>query len=76
MVKNDLAAAIFICVILPYVNRQEGDRTQTGHVLGLPDRQGTAIAPDRDLPTPAFILLRLVTHLSMLLGSEEDTQVL
>ncbi|XP_072001709.1 E3 ubiquitin-protein ligase RNF213-like isoform X2 [Engystomops pustulosus] len=50
------------------------DRTQTGHVLGLPEQQGAAIAPDRDLPAPEFILLRLVTHLAMLLGSEEDVQ--
>ncbi|XP_075712304.1 E3 ubiquitin-protein ligase RNF213 isoform X2 [Rhinoderma darwinii] len=56
--------------------QQVEDRTQTGHVLGLPERQGTVIAPDRDLPTPAFILLRLVTHLSMLLGSEENLQSL
>ncbi|XP_069825251.1 E3 ubiquitin-protein ligase RNF213 [Dendropsophus ebraccatus] len=54
--------------------QNDGDRTQTGHVLGLPQRQGTVIAPDRDIPTPAFILLRMVTHLSMLLGSEEDIQ--
>ncbi|XP_075132003.1 LOW QUALITY PROTEIN: E3 ubiquitin-protein ligase RNF213-like [Leptodactylus fuscus] len=50
------------------------DRTQTGHVLGAPERQGAVIAPDRDLPAPAFIILRMVTHLSMLLGSEEDLQ--
>ncbi|XP_040296683.1 E3 ubiquitin-protein ligase RNF213-like [Bufo bufo] len=56
--------------------QQDEDRTQTGHVLGGPERQGTVIAPDRDLPTPAFILLRLLTHLSMLLGSEEDLQSL
>ncbi|KAM4037716.1 E3 ubiquitin-protein ligase RNF213 isoform 1-T2 [Anomaloglossus baeobatrachus] len=54
--------------------QQNEDRTQTGHVLGLPERQGTAIAPDRDLSTPAFIVLRLLTHLSMLLGSEVELQ--
>ncbi|XP_056372927.1 E3 ubiquitin-protein ligase RNF213 isoform X2 [Hyla sarda] len=54
--------------------QENGDRTQTGHVLGHPERQGTVLAPDRDIPTPAFILLRLLTHLSMLLGSEEDIQ--
>ncbi|XP_073505318.1 E3 ubiquitin-protein ligase RNF213-like [Phyllobates terribilis] len=54
--------------------QQNEDRTQTGHVLGLPERQGTVIAPDRDLSAPAFIVLRLLTHLSMLLGSEVELQ--
>ncbi|XP_018410442.1 PREDICTED: LOW QUALITY PROTEIN: E3 ubiquitin-protein ligase RNF213-like [Nanorana parkeri] len=54
--------------------QQGEDRTQTGHVLGDPDRQGPAVAPDRDIAAPAFILLRMITHLAMLLGSEEDTQ--
>ncbi|XP_075066136.1 E3 ubiquitin-protein ligase RNF213 [Mixophyes fleayi] len=50
------------------------DRTPTGHVLGAPERQGSTVAPDRDIAAPVFILLRLITHLSMLLGSEEDIQ--
>ncbi|XP_069619694.1 E3 ubiquitin-protein ligase RNF213 isoform X2 [Ranitomeya imitator] len=54
--------------------QQAEDRTQTGHVLGLPERQGTVLAPDRDLSTPAFIVLRLLTHLSLLLGSEVELQ--
>ncbi|XP_018410445.1 PREDICTED: E3 ubiquitin-protein ligase RNF213-like [Nanorana parkeri] len=56
--------------------QQDVDRTQTGHVLGDPDPQGPAVAPDRDIAAPAFILLRMITHLAMLLGSEEDTQSL
>ncbi|XP_077330445.1 E3 ubiquitin-protein ligase RNF213-like isoform X2 [Lithobates pipiens] len=56
--------------------QQDVDRTQTGHVLGDPNRQGPALAPDRDIPAPAFILLRMITHLAMLLGSEEDNQSL
>ncbi|XP_018410444.1 PREDICTED: E3 ubiquitin-protein ligase RNF213-like [Nanorana parkeri] len=56
--------------------QQDVDRTQPGHVLGDPDRQGPAVAPDRDIAAPAFILLRMITHLAMLLGSEEDTQSL
>ncbi|KAM4663578.1 E3 ubiquitin-protein ligase RNF213-like [Discoglossus pictus] len=50
------------------------DRTQTGHVLGDPRRQGPTVAPDRDIAAPVFILLRLLTHLSMILGAEEDPQ--
>ncbi|XP_068134511.1 LOW QUALITY PROTEIN: E3 ubiquitin-protein ligase RNF213-like [Hyperolius riggenbachi] len=56
------------------MQQNEADQTKTGHVLGDPDRLGPAVAPDRDILAPAFILLRMVTHLSMLLGSEEDTQ--
>ncbi|XP_073477176.1 E3 ubiquitin-protein ligase RNF213 isoform X2 [Aquarana catesbeiana] len=56
--------------------QQNVDRTQTGHVLGDPARQGPAVAPDRDIAAPAFILLRMITHLAMLLGSEEDNQSL
>ncbi|XP_072256671.1 E3 ubiquitin-protein ligase RNF213 [Pyxicephalus adspersus] len=56
--------------------QQNVDRTQTGHVLGDPNPQGSALAPDRDIPAPAFILLRMITHLAMLLGSEEDMQSL
>ncbi|MEE6515818.1 hypothetical protein FKM82_024889 [Ascaphus truei] len=52
----------------------EGDRTQTGHILGDPERQGSAVAPDREISRPAFILLRLLTHLSMILGAEENPQ--
>ncbi|XP_077330450.1 E3 ubiquitin-protein ligase RNF213-like isoform X3 [Lithobates pipiens] len=50
------------------------DRTQTGHVLGASEHQGPAVAPDRDIAAPAFILLRMITHLAMLLGSEEDSE--
>ncbi|XP_040200941.1 E3 ubiquitin-protein ligase RNF213 isoform X4 [Rana temporaria] len=56
--------------------QQDVDRTQTGHVLGDSARQGPAVAPDRDIAAPAFILLRMITHLAMLLGSEEDNQSL
>ncbi|XP_068089245.1 E3 ubiquitin-protein ligase RNF213-like [Hyperolius riggenbachi] len=52
------------------------DRTKTGHVLGKPEDQGPTIIPDRSIATPAFILLRMMAHLSMLLGSEEDKESL
>ncbi|KAM9311530.1 E3 ubiquitin-protein ligase RNF213 [Gastrophryne carolinensis] len=52
--------------------QQDVDRTQTGHVLGDPERLGATLAPDRDIAAPAFIILRIITHLSMLVGSEED----
>ncbi|XP_063296797.1 E3 ubiquitin-protein ligase RNF213-like [Pelobates fuscus] len=52
------------------------DRTQTGHVLGDPEYQGFVVAPDREMTIPVFIILRLLTHLAMLLGAEEDGQSL
>ncbi|KAM4663579.1 E3 ubiquitin-protein ligase RNF213-like [Discoglossus pictus] len=56
------------------IAQQDIDRTQTGHILGDPERQGSAVAPDRELAAPVFILLRLLTHLSMILGTEEKEQ--
>ncbi|KAM8945658.1 LOW QUALITY PROTEIN: E3 ubiquitin-protein ligase RNF213 [Pelodytes ibericus] len=56
--------------------QQEIDQTQTGHVLGSADRQGNAVAPDRQISAPVFTILRLLTHLAMLLGIEEDMQIL
>ncbi|XP_053308819.1 E3 ubiquitin-protein ligase RNF213 [Spea bombifrons] len=54
--------------------QHETDQTKHGHVLGDPKRLEDAVAPDREIPAPAFIVLRLLTHLAMLLGAEEDTQ--
>ncbi|XP_068134510.1 E3 ubiquitin-protein ligase RNF213-like [Hyperolius riggenbachi] len=56
------------------VVQQIVDRTQTGHVLGDPHRQGPTVTPDRGIAAPAFILMRMFTHLSMLLGIEADGQ--
>ncbi|XP_077022284.1 E3 ubiquitin-protein ligase RNF213 isoform X2 [Tamandua tetradactyla] len=52
------------------------DRTQTGHVLGSPGARGAATASDRGLAPVAFILIRLLTHLAMLLGASRQPQVL
>ncbi|KAM4843304.1 E3 ubiquitin-protein ligase RNF213 [Thomomys bottae] len=50
------------------------DRTQTGHVLGNPQPRDVAVASDRQLSPVVFLLLRLFTHLSMLLGAAQDLQ--
>ncbi|XP_053562489.1 E3 ubiquitin-protein ligase RNF213 [Bombina bombina] len=68
--QNHVAQAGFTII------QQEVDRTQTGHVLGAPERLGSSVAPDRDVPAPAFILLRLLTHLSMILGAEHNPRSL
>ncbi|KAG8507497.1 LOW QUALITY PROTEIN: E3 ubiquitin-protein ligase RNF213 [Galemys pyrenaicus] len=51
------------------------DRTQTGHVLGPPPERGTAVACDRGRSPLAMLLLRLLTHLAMLLGAAHSPKV-
>ncbi|NWX62612.1 RN213 ligase, partial [Promerops cafer] len=52
------------------------DRTQTGHVLGDVEHRRTLGMSDRGLSPVVFVLLRLLTHLSMLLGASRDPQSL
>ncbi|XP_017734795.1 PREDICTED: E3 ubiquitin-protein ligase RNF213 isoform X2 [Rhinopithecus bieti] len=51
------------------------DRTQTGHVLGDP-QQRDVVTCDRGLPPVVFILIRLLTHLALLLGASQSSQAL
>ncbi|XP_011226480.2 E3 ubiquitin-protein ligase RNF213 isoform X2 [Ailuropoda melanoleuca] len=52
------------------------DRTQTGHVLGAPLSGGEAAVSDRELSPVAFLLIRLLTHLALLLGAAQSPQAL
>ncbi|XP_006886389.1 PREDICTED: E3 ubiquitin-protein ligase RNF213 [Elephantulus edwardii] len=52
------------------------DRTQTGHVLGNPVARDTVVVSDRALSPVVFILLRLLTHLALLLGATKSPQAL
>uniref|UniRef100_A0A452IS70 Uncharacterized protein n=1 Tax=Gopherus agassizii TaxID=38772 RepID=A0A452IS70_9SAUR len=52
------------------------DRTQTGHVLGDPRNREAMVASEREMSPVVFIVIRLLTHLAMLLGATEDPQVL
>ncbi|KFP69204.1 E3 ubiquitin-protein ligase RNF213, partial [Acanthisitta chloris] len=52
------------------------DRTQTGHILGDVQHRRTLGVSDRAMSPVVFILLRLLTHLSMLLGATKDPQSL
>ncbi|XP_053495453.1 E3 ubiquitin-protein ligase rnf213-alpha [Ictalurus furcatus] len=55
--------------------RPEGDRTQTGHILGDPQRRDNPDALDtKGLSLTPFTLLRMMTHLAMLLGASEQPQ--
>lgn len=57
------------------LSRNTEDRTQTGHVLGSPPPRGAAVVSDRELSPAVFLLLRLLTHLSMLWGAAQSAQV-
>uniref|UniRef100_A0A669PUC8 RING-type E3 ubiquitin transferase n=2 Tax=Phasianus colchicus TaxID=9054 RepID=A0A669PUC8_PHACC len=52
------------------------DRTQTGHILGdVQHRRGQGVS-DRSMTPAVFVLIRLLTHLTMLLGATKDPQSL
>jgi hypothetical protein len=57
------------------LSRNCTDRTQTGHVLGNPHSRAVAVASDRQLSPVVFILIRLLTHLTMLSGAAQNRQV-
>ncbi|XP_049324067.1 E3 ubiquitin-protein ligase rnf213-alpha isoform X2 [Astyanax mexicanus] len=53
----------------------QGDRTQTGHILGDPGRRDQPDMQDTKNMSPApFSLLRMLTHLAMLLGASNHPQ--
>ncbi|XP_016095221.1 E3 ubiquitin-protein ligase rnf213-alpha-like isoform X1 [Sinocyclocheilus grahami] len=53
----------------------QGDRTQSGHILGDAQRRDQPDMQDTKNMSPApFALLRLLTHMSMLLGAQNNPQ--
>lgn len=56
-------------------NRSNEDRTQTGHILGDVQHRKTMGVSDRAMSPVVFVLIRLLTHLTMLLGATKDPQV-
>ncbi|NWU70212.1 RN213 ligase, partial [Pterocles burchelli] len=52
------------------------DRTQTGHVLGDAQHRTAMGVSDRGMSPVVFVLIRAVTHLTMLLGATKDPQSL
>nr|XP_025855696.1 E3 ubiquitin-protein ligase RNF213 isoform X5 [Vulpes vulpes] len=47
------------------------DRTQKGHVLGAPPSRDEVLVSDRELAPAVFLLIRLLTHLALLLGATQ-----
>ncbi|XP_039564492.1 E3 ubiquitin-protein ligase RNF213-like, partial [Passer montanus] len=58
------------------LSRNRPDRTQTGHILADIEHRRTLGISDRGMSSTVFVLLRLLTHLSMLLGASRDPQSL
>ncbi|NXX58283.1 RN213 ligase, partial [Scopus umbretta] len=56
--------------------RSNEDRTQTGHILGDAQHRKTMGVSDRAMSPVVFILIRLLTHLTMMLGATKDPQSL
>ncbi|XP_047401153.1 E3 ubiquitin-protein ligase RNF213 isoform X1 [Sciurus carolinensis] len=56
--------------------RPSADRTRTGHVLGNPQHRDVVVVSDRELSPVVFIILRLLTHLAMLLGATQSSEAL
>ncbi|NXW63922.1 RN213 ligase, partial [Eurystomus gularis] len=56
--------------------RSHEDRTQTGHVLGDVQHRRTMGVSERSMSPVVFLLIRLLTHLTMLLGATKDPQSL
>lgn len=54
-----------------------GDRTQTGHVLGDPNRRNNADMLDTKSLSPVpFTVIRMLTHMALLLGTRTHLQVI
>ncbi|XP_062447391.1 E3 ubiquitin-protein ligase RNF213 isoform X2 [Rhea pennata] len=56
--------------------RSNEDRTQTGHILGEAQHRKIMGVSDRAMSPVVFLLIRLLTHLTMLLGATKDPQSL
>ncbi|XP_053149440.1 E3 ubiquitin-protein ligase RNF213 [Hemicordylus capensis] len=52
------------------------DKTQTGHVLGDPEKREAMVASEREMSPADLILIRILTHLALLLGATNDPQAL
>ncbi|KAG9334573.1 hypothetical protein JZ751_007509 [Albula glossodonta] len=58
-----------------FIATQTRDRSQTGHILGSPSRRGDPEGLDtRDMSPVPFTLLRMLTHMAMLLGVAAEPQ--
>ena len=61
--------SIFIFVTIRH------DRSETGHILGRAQAQPKTVTPERNLTPLACGVLRCLTHIAMLLGTDQNIQV-
>lgn len=67
--------SLYFLMRLPVSHR--GDRTQTGHVLGDPNRRNNADMLDTKSLSPVpFTVIRMLTHMALLLGARSHQQVM
>ncbi|KAK3096790.1 hypothetical protein FSP39_003301 [Pinctada imbricata] len=52
------------------------DQTQTGHILGRADHRKTQAIPERKMTSAHCAVLRLLTHVAMFLGANENPQAI
>ncbi|XP_043570814.1 E3 ubiquitin-protein ligase rnf213-alpha-like isoform X1 [Chiloscyllium plagiosum] len=58
------------------VSQHHIDQTKTGHVLGSASRRSQVVVPDRQMTPVVFLLLRTLTHVSMMLGTFHHRQIM
>ena len=64
-----------VVIIFVYFFEIRQDRSSTGHVLGRAQPQQRTVQSERNLNPLSCGVLRCLTHLAMLLGTDRDTQV-
>uniref|UniRef100_UPI00398F666A E3 ubiquitin-protein ligase rnf213-alpha-like isoform X2 n=1 Tax=Pristiophorus japonicus TaxID=55135 RepID=UPI00398F666A len=58
------------------ISQDHRDETQPGHILGSVSRRNQVVAPDRQMTPVAFLLLRALTHVSLMLGTIHHQQII
>ncbi|KAE8588683.1 hypothetical protein XENTR_v10022690 [Xenopus tropicalis] len=56
------------------MRKLEQDIDETGHILGSPETPVSVAAEDRGMTPPVFNVLRLLAHLAILLGAEQNLE--
>ncbi len=64
----------FICLPSIFVAIRQ-DQSSTGHILGLAQAQPQTVTSTRNLNSLPCGVLRCLTHIAMLLGTDHDIQV-
>lgn len=75
--KLTVVISKLLIIAMSFLSSNRGDRTQTGHILGDPNRRDNADMLDTKGISPvAFTTMRMLTHMAMLLGAQHHPQVI